>query len=283
MARTKKKEKPNMPVFKVIPKEEDDPRAWDVAGIIPVHFVGLRYYTVKSFIEEAKAMGVSRAFPPNVLKRFNWGDVVFLAIHVKEQSEDGKKTIPTAVVFGFFRIEWVQFKGTPRLHAAVANDPRLKAKHYPLPAPVHESRGCGEYAITGVTSVGKDVTLADLVLVIQEHAKRFGDKFKLMAGGTFYELEPAKLPGVKFTQNVTWVRLTDEGMGYFMKPVRELADEEVPHQLPFALGKPEKKRVPRVRHLKNYRLAKPAVRKGAPKDLFDFLTDDDKKGSGRDE
>lgn len=271
-ARTKKKGKPDLPVFDVIAVGKKE------GGDFPIHFVGLRYYTVQSFIKEAKEIGVSRALPANVLKSFNWGDRIFLAIHIKEQSEDGKTTIPTAVVFGYFTIEWVNFKGTPRLHAAVATDPRLKAKTTPLPTPVHENRGCGDYAITAVTTVGKDVTLAMLVQVVQEHARKFGDKFKLMAGGRFVQLKPAKLRGVKFTQNVTWVGLPDAAADFIFSQIDD--DEEVPAPVfPHGAPKPSE---PHIEHVKNYKLRKPAVRKGEAENLFDFLTDD-KEGVGRDD
>jgi len=261
--RTKKKSG-KLPTFDVLPRE-DATDLWRELDYYPVHFVGLRYYTVKSYVEEAKRLGVSRALPVNVLKRFNWGDPIFLAIHVKEQSEDGKEVIPTAVVFGYFRIGWLQFKATPRVHQAVANDPRLNAKHYALPSVIHENRGCGEYDVVGVTTVGKEVTLPMLISVIREHAKRFGDKVKVMVGGVFEEIDPPlKLRGVKFTQSVTFVNLPDDAKGYLRAFVKAHDFDEPPAEWLKLWGveldeEPDEDATPRVKHVRNYRLAKPHV------------------------
>ena len=223
---------PEFVVENVEDKEERKARG------IPIHFVGLRYYTVQSFIEEAEKLGVSRALPPKILKQFKWGSKIYLAIHSKREMEDGQKA-PIATVFGFFTIDGINLKASQRLHDAVLNDPRVQVvEHQTFDQPMQESRGCGEYAVASATAVR--VELATLIQVIEEHARRFGEKFKIMATGRFYEILPVKLMGVKFTQNITWA----------------IPPEKAMEDLNAVLPRKSKRKTRKVKHVKNYKLRK---------------------------
>jgi hypothetical protein len=62
--------------------------------------VGSRYYSIPSFIREARAWGVSRRIKPQTLKRMSWGDRIYLASR--------EKGIKAPVIFGYFHLERVR-------------------------------------------------------------------------------------------------------------------------------------------------------------------------------
>lgn len=226
----------DIPEFEVAPKVTKEDKEKARMNGVPIHFVGLRYYTVEDFIAEAERLGVSRALPARILKQFNWGSKIYLAIHTKREDENGNK-IPIATVFGYFTISGINLKASQRLHDAVLNDPRIQVvEHVSFDAPVQENRGCGEYAVASSTAVRVD--LPTLIKVIEEHAKRFGEKFKIMATGKFHEVIPVKLVGVKFTQNITWEIVPDEAMEFLNAVL------------------PKKPRKTTMKHVKNYKLRK---------------------------
>lgn len=65
-----------------------------------LHWMGNQYYTIESFVEEAREHGVSRRVPANVLKKMAWGEKVFLITREKN------KVRP--VIFGYFVIDRLQ-------------------------------------------------------------------------------------------------------------------------------------------------------------------------------
>jgi len=71
----------------------EEQKAW-------LHWIGNKYYSIKSFIEEAKLIGVSRRVPKNILKKMRWGDTIFLA--------SKQKGLKTPVVFGYFKLEKIE-------------------------------------------------------------------------------------------------------------------------------------------------------------------------------
>lgn len=72
------------------PKES---RSW-------LHWIGNQYYSIESFIEEARFVGVSRRVPAKVLKKMKWGNTIFLA--------SKEKGLKNPVIFGYFRLEKLQ-------------------------------------------------------------------------------------------------------------------------------------------------------------------------------
>jgi len=71
----------------------EEQRAW-------LHWIGNKYYTIKSFIEEARLAGVSRRVPKQALRKMRWGDSIFLT--------SKEKGLKTPVVFGYFRLEKIE-------------------------------------------------------------------------------------------------------------------------------------------------------------------------------
>lgn len=71
----------------------EDSHAW-------LHWIGNQYYSIKSFIKEARLIGVSRRVPVKALKKMKWGDTIFLA--------SKQKNLKNPVIFGYFRLEKLQ-------------------------------------------------------------------------------------------------------------------------------------------------------------------------------
>lgn len=71
----------------------EDSRTW-------LHWIGNQYYSIESFIEEARLIGVSRRVPAKALKKMKWGDTIFLA--------SKEKGIKNPVVFGYFTLDKLQ-------------------------------------------------------------------------------------------------------------------------------------------------------------------------------
>jgi len=65
-----------------------------------LHWIGNQYYTIQSFIDEARVIGVSRRVPEKILKKMKWGDTIFLA--------SKEKHLKSPVIFGYFNLEGIQ-------------------------------------------------------------------------------------------------------------------------------------------------------------------------------
>lgn len=65
-----------------------------------LHWIGNKYYSIKSFIDEAKLIGVSRRVPKAILKKMRWGDTIFLTSR--------QKGLKNPVIFGYFRLERIE-------------------------------------------------------------------------------------------------------------------------------------------------------------------------------
>ena len=74
-------------------KEDDCDRSW-------LHWIGNQYYTIESFIDEARVIGVSRRVPEKILQKMKWGDAIFLA--------SKEKHLKSPVIFGYFKLEGIQ-------------------------------------------------------------------------------------------------------------------------------------------------------------------------------
>lgn len=71
----------------------EDSRCW-------LHWIGNQYYSIESFIEEARLVGVSRRVPEKILRKMKWGDTIFLA--------SKEKGLKSPVVFGYFVLHKIQ-------------------------------------------------------------------------------------------------------------------------------------------------------------------------------
>lgn len=75
--------------------EQEQPynRSW-------LHWIGNAYYSIESFIDEARIMGLSRRVPERILRKMKWGDTIFLA--------SKEKKVKSPVVFGYFTLHKIQ-------------------------------------------------------------------------------------------------------------------------------------------------------------------------------
>ena len=205
---------------------------------IPLHYIGRRYYTIASFTAEAKKFGVSRALPTSVLKKFEWGDKIYLAFYEKD------KKGPYALIFGYFVIAGINV-ANDALKTEVNNDKRIKVKDsMDFGSGIVVTRGCGEYIVSSTTVV--DNKLSELIEVIEDAGKRLGVKPKVMARGPFSKLTLAKLRGAKFTRSITYVTVPPELLEYFNISDIDFKKKNVNYLKDYKLAKPSKKRKEKV-------------------------------------
>jgi len=210
----------------------------DEGVTIPLHYIGRRYYTPATFAAEAKKFGVSRVLPAKTLKKFKWGDRIFLAFHGKD------KKGPYALIFGYFTIRGINV-GNDVVREAVNKDERIKVKEtidYGSGIPV--KRGCGEYIISSTTVV--DNKFSELIEVIEDVAKKLGVKVKILTSGPFTKLPLVKLRGAKFTRSITYAKVPPELLEYFNLKEPTGLTKRVNYLKDYKLAKPSKKRKEKV-------------------------------------
>ena len=136
-----------------------------------LHFVGKQYYSIESFVEEARTVGVSRRLPLKTLEKMSVGDVVLLA------QWDGKK----AVLFGGFEVHGVS--GIPGDVTKKLVE-KLPVKHVEMfEEPVKVEKGCGEYYVTQIVSF----ETLDFQVVVKE-VEDYDAKVPIMVEGSYFDL-----------------------------------------------------------------------------------------------
>ncbi len=148
-----------------------------------LHFVGSKYYTIDSFTEESKKLGVTRRVSPQIAQRMSYGDRVLLAM------KRGK----TPVVFGYFTIDTltgISGNTMDRLWGCglTGEDLGLGGKMV--------TKGCGTYIVGSTFTVECDIP--DIMAKLE--GLTAADIGKLMVGGTFHTHPQARLRDVPFRQ-----------------------------------------------------------------------------------
>jgi len=202
-----------------------------------LHYIGKRYYSVRTFTKEGLQHGVSRALPPNVIKTLNWDDKVYTAFY--EKDEKG----PYALVFGYFTITGLNVTN-PLVTEEAKKDPRLKIVKVEVNGGSKNgvTRGCGSYIIAGRTYI--ENSLPELVEIIQDAQKRLGVKSKIMVAGKFHPLEPFAIRGAPFTRGVVKAKV----------PM-------IPGSSDWRNAIPLEPQGPHITALHNYELGKPSKRR----------------------
>jgi len=179
-------------------------------GEIYVHYIGKGLYDIDSFVKEAKKFGVARAIPPSVLKKFNWGDRIYLAQYITKEV-DGKK-VGFAKIFGYFEIEGINLSGSNELKERVRSS--LNATCVGGGGGV-VTRRCGSYAIGSVCYVKNDLKVT--VETIVKTASDLGEKAKVFATGKLVLMEPIEVEA-KFSRSVVKVEV-DPAMIKVKQPI----------------------------------------------------------------
>jgi len=131
-----------------------------------LHFIGSYYYSISKFSKEAKRYGVSRRISLNLLKKMDWGDIVLLAQGNRKNS---------AKIFGYFKISNITAQGL------LQKCPDL-IMNFEATGGNLIKRQCGEYYVTGIALVKKDVKVSEI-------AERLEKVDKAMIGGDLVLLE----------------------------------------------------------------------------------------------
>lgn len=141
-----------------------------------LHFIGKQYYTLQGFVDEATEIGVNRAVAPNIFKKMNLGDKVFLA------HKDGA----SSKVFGYFTFETITGV-SDAIMCMLSKQEDVRPMELAEPGRLVR-RGCGYYILEGAFSVDDSVNLMDKLREIPDD-----ELGRVMIGGTFHELSDFNL------------------------------------------------------------------------------------------
>jgi len=135
-----------------------------------LHFIGKQYYTIHKFVKEAENIGINRKIAARILKKMNFGDLIFLA----QGNSKGSK------LFGFF--EFTTLMGiSPELKQRMLDEGVVKWVSTPN---TMIKRGCGQYVLSSLYSVCDTKKL--MVDIIREMDDE--DLKGVMIGGSFHPL-----------------------------------------------------------------------------------------------
>jgi len=164
-----------------------------------VHYVGKGVYSIASYIEEAKRLGVSRAFPKRFVKNIEFEQKILTATWKFEETRtvkdrhgwDNIKRFGTATVFGYFVVEGIN------LPASIMNKliPQMDI------IDIFDSketiiRECGTYVVLAGAYV------KDNIEKIMELAEELDEKVKYFITGTFYELDQFNVEDMLFSRTL---------------------------------------------------------------------------------
>lgn len=221
--------------IKALPKDSEEE-----GQEIYLHYIGRRYYTMETFIEEAKKFGVSRAVPLHQLKKLHWGDKIYTAFYQKDDKG------PYALVFGYFPVLGLNITNS-EVKERMKQDKRYREVRHEVVSGggARVTRGCGSYSIGSVSYVDNDVS--ELAEIIEDASKELGVKTKVMAASPyFYTVGPFKVRGVPFSRGLLRVKLPKDAPLLGAEPVKK-EPLQVAYLRNYRLGRPSKKRKKKVR------------------------------------
>jgi len=149
-----------------------------------LHWIEKQYYTMDSFMKEARKYDFSRPISPKQLQQMSWGDAIYCAML------DGK----TGVIFGYFKVliitgldpETLAQVGEKYVVQLIDNGGDTV------------SRSCGEYTTGATYSINANIEeIANDVMNVENEKE---NKSKLMIGGHFNILVPIRILDIPFCQ-----------------------------------------------------------------------------------
>ena len=164
-----------------------------------IHYVGKGVYSIPTYIEEAKRLGVSRAFPKRFVKNIEFGQKILLSTWTFTETQKVKdrhgweniKRFGTAKIFGYFVVEGIN------LPASIMNQliPKMEI------IDIFDSkdtivRECGTYVVLAGAYV------KDNIEKIMELAEELDEKVKYFITGTFYELDQFEVEDMLFARTL---------------------------------------------------------------------------------
>jgi len=197
-----------------------------------LHYVGQGLYSRKEFIDEARRLGVNRAFPITMFKRLKWGDQILLATHNSDNN--------VATVFGYYDIQGINLAGDEEAKTRFFDNIRvLKIVSDDTPKPV--ARKCGSYYVGAVYIV--EDTLEEIADKVKQATEQ-GGKLKVFVYGAFHALKtPREIPSMNFTRSgifiKTFKRIRNNPRGdgavaslqEYKQKLRKLKQEKINHIL----------------------------------------------------
>lgn len=197
-----------------------------------IHWIGLKYYTIYSLIEEAKKLGVSRRISPQVLKGMGWKDKIFLLGEIPQLPKKG-------ILFGYFTLDRVKYAG--KLNKELLDYLADKSKLVECSSPSAEERGCGTEQSGGF--------YLQTEASIQEMAHLDTNKKAKSISGKLVVFKPMRLTKVKPFRG--YMPLSEKDLVKFMKSpilkVKKLEASSLIKTYKHLLKKKDKKSLRRFR------------------------------------
>jgi len=176
-------------------KKEKQPSSQEIT--VPIHFIGMGTYDIKSFVKEAKKYGVSRAIPISVASGMNFGKAILLA-----QYHGGCR----AYIFGGFVVN-----GFSPINLSHDEMKRLKKKLdvvKDVQSAYQVERMCGTYTVTSCTYIND--TLKECMEVLKE----IKSDAKILLNGVYFDVEkPFTHYPVCFTRCMTYTKIKYQELG----------------------------------------------------------------------
>jgi hypothetical protein len=180
-----------------------------------LHFIGSRVYGMRRFEHEAKKIGAQRGLPFSVIRgpaelgeeaTMEYGDRVLVAeyktIQPRRKGTTGRKpkAVPTATVFGYFRVDsfvWADIPDALRTEVLKHLD---IVDIIPAKEDTQEDRACGSYGMGPMTIINDN--LADVAGIIENVFIAAGvdpNSYKYLVRGRYEGFKnPAVIRGQKF-------------------------------------------------------------------------------------
>jgi hypothetical protein len=176
------------------------------AQTFKLHFVGKRFYTIPSFEEEAKRLGVQRAVSFSHIKQLKLGEPILLA-QFTNTSRVKRKRVGSAEVFGYFTFEGISHTLPVEVSNKLNNQLSVSSSNR---VSIPEIRECGRDRVAEIATIRNNVeTLLENINEIVEKPNRKPHRWFVI--GEYKPIPPAQQPVVKnmkFNRGISKIEIT---------------------------------------------------------------------------
>ena len=188
-----------------------------------LHFVGSKLYSPKAFSDEAKSLGVNRAFPSWLIRNagLNYGDTVLLGDWKRDPAinPNAQTRLGTARIWGGFKVEAFNVSATPKLQVRFKELlDLLKPNENASIVTRKVKRMCGEYILNETRDT--KIPLPEIIKAWEEAKKDTGEEGKMFLSGAYDEL-PSIVPVCKpvgFSRAGVFVGFLKTSVGSVARP-----------------------------------------------------------------
>jgi len=182
-----------------------------------LHYVGANLYGCKgkgydAFVQEARRIGINRCFRAEMVKNMVWGMPILLGSYdcLSKVRDDAGKVVSKdskTEVFGYFRVETINYSCSPVLRIMIANS--MDVTRVISGSSVRVVRACGSYTLCGSMVVRNSIE--SIVDIGEALARDRGEKIKWFVGGSIVLFDfPKVLPNIAFSRSGVRIDWADD-------------------------------------------------------------------------